>query len=1628
MTDDFRIFPSIVGVVSGAVVTAVSTIVSLAVRTRGATTDAKSEAKKYPILAASTASRMRAAMVLLCAAEGTKCAVDYGVVGDDEVSAGAEAGDRVPGVSPLWLRVAIVSTACVLAILWIMLPSRSTRASDEEGAEDAEDLNIQSTEEFVAERRAKQERSGALSKGVPMSGGEYRCAYETASWPSRLTFYWISPLLTLASKRDLSLEDVWAPPQELQARRALSDLELKYAAEVKAARAAGRDPSLLRALLSFAGWQYYLCIIPKLMNDAGQFVGPLMLRQLVEFASDPSLPASEGFKLTGILVGLLLLATLGENTYFFYGMRVCQRARSAVTQLVYRKAMRLSHAGWKETSRGQLASFVSTDAKMIEEGGINPFVVLGSLLRVVVCLILLYGELGGAAFVGAVVLIILVPIQGKMMMMVQKYMKATLKASDARLRSINEALAGIEVIKLYAWEEAMRNQIADLREKELVYIRKLVMLRAANFALMGIGPILVSVIAFAVYTSDPDNVFDAATAFTSIALFNVLRFPLIFLPMSLAGVVSMYVSINRIGKLMLADEEEPRDSTPLSRSAKHVSSIKDSVFEWEGAVENSIDADADEAGKKKDDEKREAAAATASAAAADEKKEEGKGKEKADEEAPAAVDNSIEEVNDKRVFRLTVNKAQVPVGKLTAIIGKTGSGKSSLVQAMLGQMRCIKGEGKLLGRVSYAAQLPWIVNDTVEGNILFGREYDEERFRQAVHDACFTRELAELPAGQRTEIGERGVNLSGGQKARVALARAMYAVDDVDVFIFDDPLSALDAKVARAVFDRCMGPNSRTRNKTRILATNRPGYAAEADVVVCIERQVEVEVGAAAPAPVSSKKKSGRGKKKSGREQEEPATPAAAVPDLPESVAEYVESAVVAFGEPRDVRAKVSDDLVELLAMDEAMRKTSAVGSHVAELDGERAGDDAGADSDSSSASGRRGRGGRRGKKGGAKKGSTATADAASTVDAEAGKGDAAADASAMSGKSAASGKADASIDKAFLVEREEKARGAVKAGVYIAFLRAGGGAALGLLVLLFFVAIEVGRVSQNYWLSNWTDKEDPSQRVSYYMGIYAAIAMSVLFLEMVNTITIARASIRASRAVHDSLIGALFRAPLSFFEATPVGRIMNRCSSDVQGVDMQLPWSVQAIAGILLSVVGSVVVVSQVTPPFVALFMPVFLIFLSVQNFFRYFNREFKRLDAISRSPVHAHVSESLDGLSTIKSFDAVERWSERLQDQLDVNLKMVHGRTTGNRWLGLRLDVLGAVIVGCAALLAVLSRSTLASGAVALSITYSLSWSQMLTSIVRISSEAEVSFNAMERILHYQALKPERVEGAKPPTSWPSKGVVRFEKVTMRYRAHLEPALRDMTFTLNAGEKVGVVGRTGAGKSSIAVALFRTVEPLEGSIYIDDVELGSITLNSLRSSIGIIPQDPVLFRGNIRKNVDPFGQYEDEAVWEALRSASLGDRISTLADEVSEGGSNFSIGERQLVCLARAILKKAKVLVVDECTANVDALTDAVVQRALRSVFVDSTVLTIAHRLKTLMSSDRIAVVDAGRIVEFDTPLQLLADDTSHFSELARHENLKVDVQALESEAGSKSKSRSKSKGRSKGGRSKSPKRGKK
>ncbi|PYH93177.1 P-loop containing nucleoside triphosphate hydrolase protein [Aspergillus ellipticus CBS 707.79] len=1260
-------------------------------------------------------------------------------------------------------------------------------------------------------------------------GDEDECPYEYADIFSVLTFSWMTPLMKFGYSNYLTQDDLWNLRRRDATAVTGSTLKGHWDNELRKEK-----PSLSWALIKSFGGSFLRGGIIKCGSDALAFVQPQLLRLLISFINtyrtDEPEPIIRGVAIALAMFLVSISQTMCLHQYFQRAFDTGMRVKSALTAMIYAKSLKLSSEGRAAKTTGDIVNHMAVDQQRLSDLTQFGIQLWSAPFQITLCMLSLYQLVGYSMFAGIGVMILMIPLNGVIARMMKKLQLIQMKNKDSRSRLMTEILNNIKSIKLYAWNTAFMNKLSHIRnDLELNTLRKIGATQSvANFTWQS-TPFLVSCSTFTVYALTQDKPLTTEVVFPALTLFNLLTFPLSILPMVITAVIEASVAIKRLTDYFTAEELQT-DAVKTEEAVTHVGDesvrIRDASFTWNRYDGTHVIEDIDFSARK---------------------------------------------------------------GELSCILGRVGAGKSSLLQALLGDLWRTQGEVIVRGRIAYVAQAPWVMNASVRENIVFGHRWDPQFYDLTVEACALLDDFKNLPDGDQTEVGERGISLSGGQKARLTLARAVYA--RADIYLLDDVLSAVDQHVGRHLINRVLGPNGILGSKTRILATNAIPVLKEADFIGLLRNKTIIEKGT-------------------------------------------YEQLLAMKGEVANlIRTNLNDsddDDSGSESRDLASPESSESATVIENPD----------------------------------------SDASDPEDAENEIG-------ALAPIRAAAERRKSTGPRRKLGDEENQGKNSN--------------------------IIATAQVAGSFWLKHWSEVSEvqPNVGTGKYIGVYLAFGLgSSLLVILQNLILWIFCSIEASRKLHERMAFAIFRSPMSFFETTPSGRILNRFSSDVYRIDEVLARTFNMLFGNSAKALFTMIVIASSTPAFLLLVIPLSYVYFSYQKYYLRTSRELKRLDSVTRSPIFAHFQESLGGISTIRAYSQEDRFVMENEWRMDANIRAYFPSISANRWLAVRLEFIGSMIILASAVLSIASVATgsgLSAGMVGLAMSYALQITQSLNWIVRQTVEVETNIVSVERVLEYANLPseaPEVIFKHRPAIGWPAQGAVSFENYSTRYRAGLDLVLKDINLDIKPHEKIGVVGRTGAGKSSLTLALFRIIEPDGGNISIDGLNVSSIGLFDLRGRLAIIPQDPAMFEGTVRDNLDPRHVHDDTELWSVLEHARLKDHIAQmdgqLDAQIMEGGSNLSQGQRQLVSLARALLTPSNILVLDEATAAVDVETDALLQRTLRSsIFQDRTIITIAHRINTIIDSDRIVVLDKGRVVEFDTPAELIKSQ-GKFYELVKESGL--------------------------------------
>ncbi|NXW39692.1 MRP7 protein, partial [Nyctiprogne leucopyga] len=1303
-------------------------------------------------------------------------------------------------------------------------------------------------QDFLSINRSWQQDQLVSELEIPVPD-QQRVAEDGESWLSRFFYVWMNPLMKCGYQWKLNQpQDVYVLPRQLQAARVCD--HSGHAQEAV---------HLFSVLHAAFGLRFYSLGLLKLAGNLLGFSGPLLLNLLVNFMESRQEPLSHGVLYAlGLFAGSFLGAVL-RNQFSYEVNKVMLMVRAAIISAIYRKALRVSSTSLTCFTMGEIVNFMSTDTDRLINFCLSFHEVWSLPFQFAITLYLLYQQVGVAFLGGLALALLLVPINKVIANRIMMNNKEMLIHKDTRVKLMTEFLCGIRVIKFYAWERHFSTRINACRAKELQKLRAIKYLDALCVYLWAALPVVVSIAIFITYVLLGHQL-TATKVFTALALVGMLILPLNNFPWVLNGTLEAKVSLDRIQRFLeLVDQDlEAYYALDSPSGTAAAMEMQCAAFSW----------------------------------------------------APVEEESTRQPLSTG-TLQLHIENLSVRKGMLLGVVGKVGSGKSSLLAAITGEL--IKQGGRvyvcdLEKGFGLTTQEPWIQFTTVRENILFGREYDARLYEEVVEACALSEDLNILPAGDQTEVGENGVTLSGGQKARIALARAVY--QEKELYLLDDPLAAVDADVANHLMRKCI--LGVLKHKTRILCTHRTEFLEKADALLLIDNGRIVQTG----------------------------TPADILP------------LVEAFPKFKDMDKRQKDKVHDEQGQEEAIEteaEESTQNNH-----------------------------------------------------------------------------------NHLIHKEEEKKEGAVAFQVYKAYWLAVG-SCLALSILFSLFLMQASRNISDWWLSHWISsisqtantsvmvcsasppspelllfstvglvspiqaldatpvRSNGSLDVNFYLIVYGSIAGANSLFTILRAFLFAYGTIRAATVIHKRLLQKALKATVTFFDTTPTGWILNRFSSDLYCVDDSLPFILNIFLANVYGLLGMLVIITYGLPWIGLVLLPLAALYFSIQRYYRRTSRELKRLYSVTLSPIYTHFSETLSGLSSIRAMRATQRFELENQLYLEQNQRCLFASNTAMQWLDIRLQMIGVAVVTAIAAIAIIQHQKQLGnpGLVGLALSYALSVTNLLSGVISSFTQTETMMVSVERTEEYTTDIPTEPQDklVQVAADWPSQGLVEFQQVVLAYRVGLPNALDGVSFTVYPGEKVGIVGRTGSGKSTLFLALFRMLELKSGRILLDGVNSQLVGLEELRSRLAIIPQDPFLFSGSIRENLDPQGKRTDAELHEVLEQCHLQDAITQMGgldSEVGERGKSLSVGQRQLMCLARALLTQAKVLCIDEATASVDQKTDQLLQQTIRQRFADKTVLTIAHRLNTILDSDRVLVMQAGRVAELDSPTRLSQKDGSLFQRL--------------------------------------------
>nr|QEY08338.1 ATP-binding cassette sub-family C member 5 [Crocus sativus] len=1202
------------------------------------------------------------------------------------------------------------------------------------------------------------------------------------------------------------------------------------------------QPSLVRAIFRSFWREAALNAVFAGLNTLVSYVGPYLISYFVDYLSGNITFPHEGYILAGIFFSAKLIETLTSRQWYVGVDILGMHVRSALTAMVYRKGLRLSSLARQCHTSGEIVNYMAVDVQRVGDYSWYLHDIWMLPLQIVLALAILYKNVGIATLATLIATVISIIVTIPLAKLQEEYQDKLMSAKDERMRKTSECLRNMRILKLQAWEDRYRLKLEEMRTVEFKWLRKALYSQAFITFIFWGSPIFVSVITFGTSILLGHRL-TAGSVLSALATFRILQEPLRNFPDLVSMIAQTKVSVDRISGF-LQDEELREDATILVPQGLTTNSIeiKDGEFCWDPSSSRST---------------------------------------------------------------LTALHLKVERGMRVAVCGVVGSGKSSFLSCLLGEIPKVSGEVRISGSVAYVSQSAWIQSGNIEENILFGSPMDKHRYKSALHACSLKKDLELLAHGDQTIIGDRGINLSGGQKQRVQLARALY--QDADIYLLDDPFSAVDAQTGSELFKEYI--ISALASKTVVYVTHQVEFLPTADMILVLKEGHIIQAG---------------------RYEEL----LQAGTDFNTLVSAHHEAI-----EAMDILEYCPEDLAETSHVD-----ISAIGNRLTA--------------------------------------SASNLDILHEVKPEK--------------EQAKKAKKKAKrVRKKQLVQEEERERGKVSLRVYLSYMAAAYKGMLIPLIILAQASFQVLQIASNWWMA-WanpqTKGDKPKTSNMALLVVYMILAFGSSLFVFVRAVLVATFGLAAAQKLFIKMLRTVFRAPMSFFDSTPAGRILNRVSVDQSVVDLDIPFRLGGFASTTIQLIGIVGVMSKVTWQVILLIVPMAIACLWMQKYYMASSRELVRIVSIQKSPIIHLFGESIAGAATIRGFGQEKRFMKRNLYLLDCFSRPFFCSLAAIEWLCLRMELLSTLVFAfCMTLLVSFPHGTIDPSMAGLAVTYGLNLNARLSRWILSFCKLENKIISIERIHQYCQIPSEAppiIESCRPPSSWPQSGDIEMIDLKVRYKESLPMVLHGITCRFPGGKKIGIVGRTGSGKSTLIQALFRLIEPVDGKIVIDNIDISTIGLHDLRARLSIIPQDPTLFEGTIRINLDPLEEHSDHKVWQALDKCQLGGVISNtlqkLDTPVLENGDNWSVGQRQLVSLGRALLKQAKILVLDEATASVDTATDNLIQKIIRTEFRDCTVCTIAHRIPTVIDSNLVLVLSDGRVAEFDTPQRLLEDKSSMFLKL--------------------------------------------
>ncbi|KAL8555682.1 hypothetical protein ACS0TY_003484 [Phlomoides rotata] len=1264
--------------------------------------------------------------------------------------------------------------------------------------------------------------------------------YGKATIIQLVTFSWLNPLFEFGFKKPLDQDEV--PDVDIKDSAAFLSQDFERCLKYVKESDGAEIASIYKAVYIFARKKAAINAVFAVTSAGTSYVGPYLINYFVDFLNEKRFRSLKGGYLLALgFLGAKLVETIAQRQWIFGARQLGLRLRAALISQIYKKGLILSSQSRQSRSSGEIINIMSVDVQRITDFIWYLNTVWMLPVQISCAIFVLHINLGMGALVALAGTLTVMAGNIPLTRVQKRYQTKIMEAKDDRMKATSEVLRNMKTLKLQAWDSHYLQKLVDLRKTEHNWLWKALRLTALSAFVFWGSPAFISVITFGgcVLMGIP---LTAGRVLSALATFRMLQDPIFNLPDLLNVIAQGKVSVDRISSYLQEVEirSDAVEFVPSNQTSMHVE-IDEGNFSWN---------------------------------------------------METGENPTLDHINLK-----------VKKGVKVAICGTVGSGKSSLLSCILGEMNKLSGTVKVSGEKAYVPQSPWILTGNIRDNILFGNAYEYDKYERTIEACALIKDFELFGAGDLTEIGERGINMSGGQKQRIQIARAVY--QDADIYLLDDPFSAVDAHTGTQLFQECL--LGILKEKTILYVTHQVEFLPAADLILVMQDGKIAQAGT------------------------------------------FDELLKQNIGFELLVGAH-SQALESVLTVESSSRTTE-----YAAVENET-------DTD-------------------------ATANQEFPHTKQDSEHNLCVEITEKEGR---------------LVQDEEREKGSIGKEVYMSYLTTVKRGALVPIIILAQSSFQVLQILSNYWMA-WScptgDDEQLITGMDFILLVYTLLAVGSAFCVLLRSSLVAIAGLLTAEKLFSNMLHSILRAPMAFFDSTPTGRILNRASTDQSVLDLEMANKLGWCAFSIIQLLGTIAVMSQAAWEVFVLFIPVTAVCIWYQQYYIPTARELARLAGIQRAPILHHFAESLTGSATIRAFDQQERFNDANLCLIDNHSRPWFHNVSAMEWLSFRLNQLSNFVFAFSLVLLVTLPEGIINPSIAgLAVTYGINLNVLQASVIWNICNAENKMISVERILQYSNLASEAplvIENSTPSTNWPEIGTISFTNLQIRYAEHLPSVLKNITCTFPGRKKVGVVGRTGSGKSTLIQAIFRIVEPREGTIIIDDVDISKIGLHDLRSRLSIIPQDPTMFEGTVRANLDPLEQHVDTEIWEALDKCQLGDIIrqkpAKLESTVAENGENWSVGQRQLFCLGRALLKKSSILVLDEATASVDSATDGVIQKIISQEFQDRTVVTIAHRIHTVIDSDFVLVLSDGRIAEYDTPAKLLERDNSFFSKLIKEYSMR-------------------------------------